>query len=190
MADRRDRRRGAPRWLVSAATGILATGAVAALAPACFGRECDGDSFDWGTKPGEGDMATPTVWESTPFDARWIEFPRKRFLRLQFPPGTDRFPVSIVPYIAAVEKPAAQPANGGLPDNYTVGSGNVAKILQSSPQDARVFNDSCSDYYIRVVVDFGPPKATPDAGAADAATPTPDASASDASDANAPDTGD
>ena len=108
-------RRAAPRWLVSTATGILAAGAVAALAPACFGRECDGDSFDWGTKPGEGRMVSPTVWESTAFDERWIEFPHRRFLRLQFPTGTDRFPVTIIPYLSAVERPGAPPASG-LPD--------------------------------------------------------------------------
>lgn len=187
---RHDGPKGAPRWMVSVATTTLLFGAVAAVAPACFGRDCDGDSADWGTRPGEGDMASPEVWESTPFDARWIDFPHKRFVRLQFPPEVaNRFPVSIVPYISAVDRPAASYPDR-LPDNYTVGSGNIAKILQSSPADARVFNDSCADYYLRVVVDFGPAKAL-DAGATDASPDSArDGSTAAANDANAPDTGD
>ncbi len=183
-------RKGAPRWLVSVATTTLFFGAVAAVAPACFGRDCDGDSADWGVRPGEGNMASPEVWESTPFESRWIDFPHKRLLRLQFPPEVaNRYPVSILPYISAVERPATSYPDR-LPDNFTVGSGNLAKILQGSTGDARILNDSCADYYICVVVDFGPAKVV-DAGASDALTDSArDGNGAAANDANAPDTGD
>lgn len=134
--------------------------------PACYGHTCEGDVVVFGKQPGEGHLVSPDVWETTSIDEGWLEFPHQRTWDIYLDAlGFDRLPVVILPSVSAQANPLAE---GG---NFTVSAGNLT-TLQANRGHITVHNDTCADYYLRVVVSAAP-IATPlagDGGAGDAST--------------------
>jgi hypothetical protein len=129
-------------WLVVSA-GVV-------LAPGCYGRNCEGDTMSFGAEPGQGDMIDVNTWESSPADSEWIAFPRQRYYIFDLRALGGRTPELVLPYIAAQKTP-----NDGT-GNATLGAGNLALILNQSSNRVDIKNDTCSDYYIRLVVTAPP----------------------------------
>jgi len=67
----------------------------------------------------------------------------------------NRVPELIVPYVSASQNPLA------AIDNFTVGAGNIAEISGATNGAVSVKNDTCADYYLRLVVLTGPAAPTP-----------------------------
>lgn len=129
--------------------------------PGCYGRNCDGGVATFGSTPDEGRMIDENTWESSPIDGDWLDYPRARTYSLTIPELGGRMPEVIVPYLSAAKNPRATGAN------FTIGSGNLALLANASPNHIDVINDSCSDYFLRLVVIAKPfpPESTPDASA-------------------------
>jgi len=161
----------------------VVTGAVL-LAPGCYGRNCEGSVEVFGADAGQGIMLDEDTWASSKLDERWLAFPSQRYYIFDIRALGGRTPEVVIPYLSGSPEPTK---NGG---NFTIGAGNLAELFSVSPNRVDVKNDTCSDYYLRLVVQMPPlPPATPeldggadDAGIADASD---DDAAADAGDAEA-----
>jgi len=160
--------------------GALFVGfAVALTAPltsGCQGHQCDGDfkdmDFDDLSNPNlipeHGDPVDRDTYETGPIRSPWLPFPHQRTYTIH-PRGLEKRIIDeIIPYVS----PVREPVEAGDVDNFTVGSGNIAELrLRFSDNAIVVHNDTCADYYLRVVVHAAPET---DAGApADAADASP-----------------
>jgi hypothetical protein len=137
----------------------------------CYGHTCDGDVQIYGRAPGEGQLIDEDTWESTPIDGDWIPFTRQRIWIFQMRQLGDRSPYEVSVDISAEKNPVA------LNGNWTTGSGNLAEKSGVGPGTINVKNNTCADYYIRLVAHAKP--RPPEAVLPDAAAPT-DASTADA----------
>jgi hypothetical protein len=158
----------APRASRRRTIGVVALwaivmGGVSFLA-GCYGHNCDGDSITWGRNPGEGRLIDADNWESSPIDGDWIPFTRQRVVFFEMRDLGDRIPYQIIPYISAEPNPVHD--NG----NWTLGSGNLAEHSGAGPGTIAIKNDTCADYFIRIVATV-PPRPPPASLAASASPP-------------------
>ncbi len=129
----------------------------------CFGRGCDPSFFDWGGHPGEGQMIDPDTWESNPLDGTWLPLPHQGHLRALYAgpvPRSPRTPEWVQVYIS----PSDHPITNDPPASFTPSGGNLSKLFyfparvvetdagKPRPDVLEVWNDSCSDYYARIIV--------------------------------------
>lgn len=142
----------------------IAISAAALLAPGCYGRNCEGGFETYGPDAGQGFMVDENRWASGPMDGTWLWFPRQRYYIFDVRAFGGRAPTAIFPYISGTPEPTK---NGG---NYAPAAGNLAEIFSAGPNRFDIKNDSCSDYYLYVVVDLPPlpPEAPADDAGADA----------------------
>ncbi len=163
---------------------IASLGVSSLLMPGCFGRECDGDEQSWGPpadvyaanrdagpdaanldagpdpRMAQGHLLDDNTWESTAIGDDWLSYLHERSWHMNYPQLGDRQPDQITAYISANVNP------NKTNDSLTAGGGNVAKFFSVLPRAGTVRNDTCADFFVRVVV-HAPPYV--DAGA-DAAT--------------------
>lgn len=176
------------RALLARASGLVSFGAltwVFCFAHGCTDLRCEGSYVAYGRGENEGAAVGPTSWESTPFEGKWLDFSHERLItfELQEKVGNRRI-ISVTPYISASDIPSQ---NNG---NFTVASGNLAVIQVVAPGWFTVRNDTCADYYVRVVVELEPEApvtanadaARGDGGAAHVSAPDAQADAADAAD--------
>jgi hypothetical protein len=171
----------------------MAIGAWMLAAEGCTTRACEGDYLDWNTDPraANGNWIDDTTWESNPVDGEWFYFPHQRSWRFAFAGPVQENgdgKVEVVEPIVYVSPDRWPNAIGG---NFTVGSGNIAEVAESNyiildgarvPSNTiLVHNDTCADYYVRVVLHVRPapkPADAPDAGPDGATDAANDASTS------------
>jgi hypothetical protein len=160
---------------------VVAAGLV--VAPGCYGRNCEGDSATFGAAAGEGRMTSETRWESNPIDEPWIPFPRQRYFVFDIRALGGRVPRTVEVLVSGHPNPNKEGRD------YTIGSGNLALQFNRLPNRVDLKNDSCSDYFLHLVVDvdpFPPPTdaglATPEISDASTAPDAADASIRDATD--------
>lgn len=146
------------RALTLGALWAVASGAVFAL-PSCYGRACDFSVYNYGAEPGQGRMIDENTWESTSFNSKWIFFPGNRTVFFDVPQLGRRVPFDVRPFVSGAEEPATT--------NFTAGSGNLAVISGIGENRVAVNNSSCSDYYLRVVIEVPPFPPMADAGVPD-----------------------
>lgn len=161
-----------------AATTVL-LGAMLALEAGCYDRNvCDGGgAADWGLNPEEGQLISGDVWETTPQVSRWLPFPRRRVWLLH-PKGLEgRGYARVNVYVSADPDPNV------IGTQYTTGAGNLGQIRVAGDL-ILVINETCEDYFVRVVVEAYP--GAPDAGAL-APPPAPPEELPDAGDDDASD---
>lgn len=159
----------------------LSVSIAALLMPGCYGRNCEPSVEQYDTATGTGFMLDANKWVSSPINGDWLPFPRQRSWVFDIPELGGRTPEVFTAYISAVKNPS-------LSGDLTTASGNLAKFIGPRPNGINVFNDSCSDYYLRLVLEVPalPPQVGPSDGGTDVVTPdagsTVDASESDAGD--------
>ena len=153
----------------------MSVSAAVVLTPGCYGRNCDGGFEVVGAEPGQGRMIDENTWETASFDETWLWFPRQRYYIFEIEALKGRKLKTIDTYISATADPSES--------SFVNASGSLAMLLNPRPNGIGVKNDTCSDYYLRMVVEAYPlpPKWQPD-GAIDGGA---DAALSDASDADA-----
>ncbi len=150
----------ARRAIAVIALWVIVMGAVA-FASGCFGHNCDGDVQVYGRSPGEGQLLGADTWESSAIDGDWIPFTRQRVWIFEMRGLGDRLPGEIQPYISADKNPVRD-------GNWTIGAGNLAEQSGAGPGRIVIKNNTCADYYIRLVVVASPRPPTssvPDASA-------------------------
>lgn len=125
----------------------------------------------FGNEPGQGSMIDENTWQSNSVDEPWLPFPRQRYYSFDLRALGGRIPHLPLPYVS----PSPTPAKDGM--DFVVGSGNLAKLLHVGPNRIDVLNDTCSDFYLRLIVEAQPfpPAAPADGGADDAPDDAPDA---------------
>jgi hypothetical protein len=172
------------KTVLSAVLLVVGVGFSASLMPACYGNECRGDEVDVGSatpEGGTGELSDPNTWESSPMDGQWFPYLHERVVHFHFPDAFGgRQPDWFIAYISADPAPNNQDNGHALAD-YTPAAGNVAKWSGVLPDRATIFNDTCSDYFIRLVV-HAPPL---DGGIEDGATEGGAAASTGATDAGA-----
>ena len=155
----------------------LAVSAGVLFAPACYNRNCDPSNESFGADAGEGVMLTPDMWVSGPIEGPWLYFPRQRIYFFNVPALGGRTPQNYNAFVSA----NPQPGKAGA--DFTQGAGNIVLFSGFGPNAINVKNDTCSDYYLHLVLEANPlPPAVinttdPDAGIIDAATADADAEA-------------
>jgi hypothetical protein len=154
----------------------LAISGAVVLAPGCYGRNCQGDAQTFGAEPGQGHMLDDNTWESTDQRDPWLPFPRQRQYVFDLRALGGRTPAIVWPYISA----APDPWENG--NNFAPGGGNLSEILNPSAGHVEVKNDTCSDYYLRLVV-WAPPAPPVEPLDGGNVTSPADASVADAADA-------
>jgi hypothetical protein len=186
--------------VIVALTGAacVALGAWAALAQGCTVNSCVGaflvlDCDPSGTCPYkdpsglEHGASPPTaaisadghVWESSAIRAPWIAFPAQRAYQFLVPFPRNTRPTSIEAYVSVTEM--------ADDDQWVNAAGNLAEVSYVTRAESdlgfwvKVHNDTCANYYLRVVVrgevfdsDAG------DAGAPDAGADVPSDASADA----------
>ena len=100
-----------------------------ASASGCYGRNCEGSVLTYGRDPGEGRLLSADLWESSPVDGVWLDFPKQRVWIFDLHDLGDRVPQVIIPYVSAQADPTKEP--GG---NFTIAAGNLAEISGSNFQ--------------------------------------------------------
>ena len=172
------------RRLYALAALWLAISAAVLLVPGCYGRNCDGGFETYGDDPGEGIMLDENTWASGPLDGTWLWFPGQRTYIFDLKALGGRMPELPLPYISGTPEPAK------FGNNMTLAGGNLAQIYSVQPNGLDVKNESCSDLYLRLVVQASPfpPQAPADGGGTDAGiddASSEDDAASDAGDGDA-----
>ena len=121
-----------------------ATAALAALALLCQpGCDCGREGID--PVYYAGGITSGNRYESSSLYGTWLHFPGGRRYRLlhELPSA----PTDVSVYIAFREDP--------LPGNVSRATGNVALIEAATDEYVQVRNDTCSEYYVRVVAEVG-----------------------------------
>ena len=136
------------------------------IAAGCYGHICDGDTVIYGRNANEGHLIDPNTWESSAIDGDWLAFPKQRVYVVELHDLGDRLPEVIIPYVSAQANPIHD--EGG---NFVLAAGNLTEISDTEKGKVVLKNDTCADYYLRVVIQAAPrpttpavPTATPDAG--------------------------
>jgi hypothetical protein len=136
---------------------------VVGMATGCYGRNCEGETQIYGRTAGQGRLVSADLWESSPIDGRWLDFPKQRVYIFELEELGDREPQLIVPYVSAVPDPLHDESG-----QFTVAGGNLAEIFGAQKGRIGVKNGTCADYFLRVVVQAAPfpPGTGADAGTA------------------------
>ncbi len=143
----------------AAACALLA----AIWGPACTDRSCDpGPIPVYGAKDGEGKLLSEDTWESTPYDADWLDYGSFAGWNLTVPRwvAEKRPLVEMHAYISESKHPATT-------GNFTEGSGNSVEFSHGTPGNVWGYNATCARFYVRFVLRAGRPLV--DAGPVDAA---------------------
>ncbi|HEY8038735.1 MAG TPA: hypothetical protein VIF15_03045, partial [Polyangiaceae bacterium] len=104
---------------------------------------CTGDPHPLGDVHQEGN---DLVWESSPMNGSWLDFPGQRRYVLIWPGEfTQSVPYDVRTYVAT-----GQDAQD-FPNNFVEGTGQLAEISGVSKLGVTVFNGTCAEYFLRVV---------------------------------------
>jgi hypothetical protein len=122
----------------------------------CAGDDCDADVQSWGSCA-QGDLLDANHWESGPVTGpTYLDFHGERTWVLDPSPwmGT-REPVGFQAYLALGAQPTLEGGTG-----FAQSAGNLAEFTPIAPTTAgrgwkvQVLNDTCAQYWIRVVLEY------------------------------------
>jgi hypothetical protein len=144
------------------ASRLTAIGLLTLLCGACSGDICDRNNDDAPVAFNAGLTSnSATLYMTTEADEPYLDFPSGKRYRLFH--DLLHTPSLIVPYVSF----SVTPLHDG--SGFTISPGNQTVITAVTDQYIEVENDTCTDFYLRVVAstdDFGPaPVVSADAGA-------------------------
>jgi len=155
---------------------LLLVGSLAILGTGtgCYGDQCIGDNVNFGDKEGEGRLVSPDIWESQPQSAtNWMSYSHQRLYTVH-PRGLEgRDILQVFPYISPDTNPNEI-------SQWTLAGGNLGeiKILDTNVPGlvptVLVKNDTCADYFIRIVIQAYPAAPPTDAGTPNSGDAGPD----------------
>jgi hypothetical protein len=97
----------------------------------------------------QGGTAAAGTYQSSSWEGPWLHFPGGRRYLLAHRLG--QVPASVTAYLSFKEYPGPEGNPDGEPGNASQATGNMALIEQVDAENIVVRNDSCSDFYLRVV---------------------------------------
>jgi hypothetical protein len=139
------------RLLGTACAGLLLLPALTApTLTACAGDDCDADTASWGSCS-QGEAVDATHWESTPVSGQaYLSFHGERTWVLDPRPWMgNALPLGYEAYVAFTPYPDA---DGGA--GFAEAPGNLAEFTQLPDGRVQVLNDTCAQYYLRVVLTY------------------------------------
>ena len=156
MADARARFVACVGAVVAALTMLPAAPPLLVLAGAtagagCAGDDCDSDTATWGSCS-EGRRLDVNTWESGAITGEpWLNDHGERTWVLDPTPwmGNSRVPDAVQVYLSFNPLPSS---DGG--DGFAQAAGNLGEITLLGSGKVQVLNDSCAQYYLRVVVTY------------------------------------
>ncbi len=124
--------------------------------PACQNCDTSGDPIDY--TEGITDP-TRTSYESTPLNGEWLHFPPGRTYDLRHnlrdDPNGPLLVQSYVSFKSRLSEGAGSTTEN--PNNFSESAGNqVVYESTEKPQTIRVRNDTCADFYVRIVAMVAP----------------------------------
>ncbi len=131
--------------------------------PACFDRQCDpGAAPNYGENPSDpkGHLVDDDTWETTAIDAPWLPYSANTGYTLVVLPwvAQNRPIVEMHAYLSG----SSQPSASG--NNFAEGSGNSVEFSQQKAGQIFIYNATCANFFVRVVLRAGRPL---DAGVAE-----------------------
>ncbi len=165
--------------IVVAVAIAAASAATLMIAPGCTTHKCDpvdqvnvpGGTAPEKKFPNAGFTHDPNIWESGTVEGPWVPYQHQQTLFVEFRNAAPRPVEQIDVYISNAEAPY------DTNDIFAIATGNVAELQWVGSAGINIRNNTCQDYFARVVVTFA-------ANAADASAPL-DAAADAAQDAPA-----
>jgi hypothetical protein len=146
--------RGVSAAAVVAFVGSLALPvALPASETGCAGDDCDSDTATWGSCT-QGDRIDADTWESGPVSGQaYLNFHGERTWILDPSPWMgSREPVGFQAYLSLTALPNVDGGGG-----FTQSAGNLAEITPvqvGGVWKVEVLNDTCAQYYLRVVLTY------------------------------------
>jgi hypothetical protein len=147
-------KRGAVAASAVALLSLISLPVVAESSSGCAGDDCDNDTQTWGSCT-QGELAggDPCVWESGPVVGKpWLNFHGERTWVFDPSPWMgSRQPIDYEAYLSF--DPLPNPDGGGFANP----AGNLAEYTLFQVGDAwkvSVTNDTCAQYYLRVVLTY------------------------------------
>jgi hypothetical protein len=149
---------------------------VLACGPGCSSANCDTSDDGNPPTPYVGGTVADGVYESSGWHGPLLWLPGGK--RYDVVHGLGFEPREVLLYLSFSSTGSGQAATG---DTMTLASGNAGVLQMVNDRVIRVKNDTCAEFWLRVVASGDPRRATPvdDAGTADALPPA-DAAATDA----------
>lgn len=138
------------QWLPLLALFVVAFAGT--LLAGCFGRECDGSSTT--IQDTDGRKIDDNTWESNAIDGEWLMLPHQGRIVAAYVDVTNGVPPPpdwVNVYISPSPRPTDPARNGGGYASFTLAGGNVAKLFYR-PGIVEVYNDSCSDFFARILI--------------------------------------
>jgi hypothetical protein len=89
-------------------------------------------------------------YETNTLREEMLPFPAGGAYRIEHHLG--RLPLLVMPYLSFVARPDLETQEDGV-GNFTLASGNLALIEHADEEVVVVRNDTCADFYLRVVVE-------------------------------------
>ena len=159
------------------ATAIAGSAAaMAATTPACTTHKCDDPPLNviGVDQKHVIDFIDPNTWESSPIDGTWIDYGHRQNIFLYFGGVDDAGlpthpPVEeVLVYISSDKNPVSAHTNFGL-----VGGNGAELTYDEGGAGVHILNNTCAEYYARIVVRFAPMTPSPLDAAADAVQDAP-----------------
>jgi hypothetical protein len=127
-------------WLGAIALGLCASGC---LSPTCHRND---DVVPQAFHAGITDY-TAHHYETSAVNASYLDFPSGKRYRLFH--GLSDIPSEVVPYVSFSPNPLSDRSG------FTVSPGNQTVIVAVTPTYIEVKNDTCTDFFLRVVASVG-----------------------------------
>ena len=138
-------------------TGVLAScvlllpitlGATAGItSQGCVDRRCEPAAPLFINARAVGD----TRFETVSITEEWADFSHQRMLVIKLPSGVSKGVTSVLAYVSPTALPTSDPYA-----SFALAAGNLAVVSVDAPDTIRVRNDTCADYFARVVIDIEP----------------------------------
>jgi hypothetical protein len=141
---------------------LLALSFLTAAVSGCSTHQCDASSADAGGGQ-VVDLDGTWTWQSTSIQTGWMTFNGNETITFTLPasflPSTSTPGFTLSAYVSTG---ADQWADGG--GQFVQAAGQLAEFQIVGPRSFTVFNDTCYQYYLRVVATVTVPSAPVDAG--------------------------
>jgi len=141
---------------------LLALSLLTAAVSGCSTHQCDASSSDAGGGQ-VTEYAGTWTWQTSSLQSGWIPFNGNETIRFTLPSG---FPSTSTPgftlsaYVSTSDAGQTPEARG----QFVQAAGQLAEFANVTEHSFTVLNDTCSDYYLRVVATVTVPTAPVDAG--------------------------
>ncbi len=146
------------RWVFASVLGVSLLGVMVPVTmTGCFGHQCDGSYLR--LDDGAGRLVSADTWESNGIEDRWLDYAPQRTIAIPLKQLGNRWPTSVLVYVSGHPRPVGEEPQ----HSFALATGNLSTLQWVSKNSIDVRNDTCAQYYTRVVISVAPQSALPHA---------------------------